>query len=117
VSDLVTNLDRYGCSDEARVKAMWFLYRTGNRDLWEVLGLVDDPVAGAARAARALREMSGGHVPAPVVRPGYCPICQNKVTYSSPCRRTKACREAFARAEVAAAQRIADLTASPEEGT
>jgi hypothetical protein len=95
MTDLGTNLDRHGRSDEAVVKAKWYLYRTGNRDLWEILGLVDDPVATAARTAKAYRDMSGGHGHVPAARTGYCPTCQNWMNgRTSACRRTMACRKA-----------------------
>lgn len=94
MSDLGTNLDRSRLTAEAVVKAKWYLLRTGNRDLWEVLGLVDDPVADAARSAKAYRDMSGGHGHVPAARPGYCPICNKKLPGHGVCRRSESCRKA-----------------------
>lgn len=66
MTELQQPLDRsYGNSEEARIKAMWFTCRTGNRDLWEVLGLVDEPVAPATFVVRNGRS--------------YCPQCDKRV--------------------------------------
>lgn len=66
----------YGNTEETRIKAMWFTCRTGNRDPWEVLGLV-------------------GPEPDPVPEPlGDCPICGNRLPSHGVCRRRETCREA-----------------------
>jgi hypothetical protein len=91
----MSDLGRSSAPDAGAVmKAKWYLLRTGNRDLWEVLGLVEDPVAAAGRAAKVLRDHSSTRAPKPVARPAYCPTCHNKVTNARPCRRTMACRKA-----------------------
>ena len=61
MTELQQPLDRsYGGGEEARTKAMWFTYRTGNRDLWAVtkdgrefpVGISVSPIPVASAAAR-----------------------------------------------------------------
>lgn len=78
MNDLGTKLDRYGCSDEARIKAKWFTYRTGNQDVWEVLGLVE-PGAGHTGLPSAYRTPSGYFA---------CRICKRRTRADGVCRRS-----------------------------
>jgi len=88
--------------EAVRVIAKWYLYRTGNRDLWEVLGLAEEPAAAQTRKARALAAMSHKRPPDPVrhVQAGHCPLCNKPIPKSGVCRKTSRCRDAVARKEL-----------------
>jgi hypothetical protein len=86
--------------DEARVKATWYLVRTGNADLLQMLGLVADPVAEQARKAKALVETGQRPWSKRAATPGSCPLCGNRLPKSGVCRKTLRCREVAARKEV-----------------
>lgn len=84
-SALETQIDRGYLPPEIRAAAASYLTRTGNADLLPILGLVVEPKAIEGGQAKPL---------ASAARPGFCPICQNKLPGHGVCRRSKACREA-----------------------
>jgi len=97
--------------DEARVKAAWYLVRTGNGDLdvLGALGLACD-VCGNAKPGEVCTTCLNNPPPKverrrparPVVRPGCCPLCNNPMPRSGVCRKRLVCRAAAVRAEMEA---------------
>lgn len=89
MADLGVNLDKpYAQQPETRAAAVRFLERSGNTDVAEALGLVEDPIAAARSRAKAAAELHGKGVN------GVCPICGNGLPSHGVCRRREGCREA-----------------------
>ena len=96
MSQMGTEIERTHLAPATRADAIRYLTRTGNADVLEALGLVVDPVAAERSAAKARAMFNGHNLPAvrEAERPGYCPICSNKMPGHGVCRRSNACREA-----------------------
>lgn len=114
----VTTLDRSYLDPETREAAKRYLQRTGNADVMEALGLVEDPIATERSRAKAQWELSStSPVPRPPVDvpPGHCPLCGNRIPKTGVCRKRLVCRQARVRAEVEAADRLLDKVLSEED--
>lgn len=94
--DVQTRIGVSYLDPEVKAAARRYLIGSGNADMLIPLGLVDDPIAAERNQAKAAAQMHGKEpkpLPTPA-RPGYCPICQNKLPGHGACRRSGRCREA-----------------------